>query len=102
MCVKPVELTFFSFSKNPITLNCLFILVLYKRKIWKYYEKKFRFAMKKYHLILLGALLLNLGPVLADCTKEEDQNTRNTIKWFIRNITFTTFLSLNQNSLKYI
>ena len=42
--------------------------------------------MKKYHLILLGALLLNLGPVIADCTKEEDQNTRNTIQWFIRNL----------------
>ena len=48
-------------------------------------NKTFRLVMKYYHMILLGVLLLNLGSVLADCTEEQDKNTRNTIQWFIRN-----------------
>lgn len=49
--------------------------------------------MKKYYLILLGELFLNLGSVLAECTKEQDENTRNTIQWFIRE-SLTTYIFL--------
>jgi len=41
-----------------------------------------RFGMK----MLMVLLVLNVGTVLADCSKEEEQNNWNTIQWFIRNI----------------
>ena len=40
----------------------------------------------KYITIVLGILIVNLGSVLADCTKEQEQNSWNVVQWILRNI----------------
>ena len=51
--------------------------------------------------MLIVLLVLNLGTVSADCSDEEEQNSWNTIQWFIRNISLEinfNFLPLTSNS----
>ena len=85
MCIEYTNFWFENLFKLTFQL-CIYF------KNMKILQKTFRLAMKKYYLKLLGVIFLNLGPVLADCTEEQDQNTRNTIQWFIRNI-FNFFIT---------
>ena len=52
--------------------------------------------------MLIVLLVLTLGTVSADCSKEEEQNSWNTIQWFIRNISLKiNFNFLHSSFLKF-
>jgi len=48
------------------------------------FECSFRLKME-FSRLVVGVLLLN-GQVLADCTRKQENNSWNVVKWIMRNI----------------